>query len=63
MENLSLDGVEVTEAVETLEGGVLECRDRQGLEVKKVSVGWVALRQNEVLKGDGSGALSPYPPV
>ena len=60
---MNLDGIEVRELVEPLVVGVVECGDGERLEVEEVCVRRVALREDEVLEGDGAVRLAPHPPV
>ena len=62
MKQLCLDGVEVGELVEHLEAGVVQGCHWQRLKVQQVSVGRVALGQDQVLERQGAVSLATDPP-
>ena len=50
MEKLSLDGIEMGEAVQLLKIGLLQCLDWEWLKVQEISVWWMPLWQNQMLE-------------
>ncbi len=48
---LRLKRVEVGEGVHGLVGRVVEGREGEGVQVQQLSVGWMPLRQDQVLEG------------
>ena len=57
VEQLCLDRIEVAELEKKLKLGLIEGGDRQGLEIKKVSVRGMSLRKDKMLERDCTAAL------